>query len=264
MNLTDYHNHTYLCGHATGSIDEYIESALKKGIKEICFTDHAPLPQHLRENESMKEEESEFYINEIEKRKILFKDRIEIKTGFEVEFPLLPSFNQAYFTDPRIDCMIGSCHFLDSWPFDHPDYTDEFEKRDIDQVYTSYFKIIETLAESRLFDIIGHFDLIKKFGHRPKKKFNSVVEKIAKKISESDTAVEINTSGLLKPVKETYPSDEIIKIMFEHNVPVTIGSDSHAPDKVGYMIDAAIVKLKKVGYRKISGFKSRKRYDILI
>ena len=111
---------------------------------------------------------------------------------------------------------------------------------------------------------MGHFDLIKKFGHRAESDMTPIIRRIAKKMSAHGIAVEINTSGLYKPVKEIYPSDEIIKILFEENVPVTLGSDSHSPDDVCRGYEPAISKIKNAGYRKISGFTGRVRHEISV
>ena len=264
MNLADYHIHTYLCGHATGKPEDYINSAIKLDLAEIGFSDHAPLPPGLREGITMTPEQTEDYISLIENLRIKFKDKISIKTGFEIDFPLHESLDLKYLTDERLDFLIGSCHFIDGWAFDHPDNIAEFNKKNIDDVYGRYYKIIEDLALSRHFNIIGHFDLVKKFGHRAVKDFSPVIERLCGIISGSGTAVEINTAGKRKPVGEIYPSDDIIDILFRANVPVTLGSDSHNPDEAGYHFDAAVKKLKKAGYRKISGFSKRKRYDITL
>ena len=39
----DLHNHTILCNHAEGSVDEYVERAIELGIDEYGFSDHAPM-----------------------------------------------------------------------------------------------------------------------------------------------------------------------------------------------------------------------------
>lgn len=264
MGLINYHNHTYHCSHAAGTIEEYIEKAIKCNIDEIGFADHAPLPAGLREGISMHPDETEIYINEIIDLKKKYADRISIKLGFEVDYPLHDTFNKKYFNDSRIDFLIGSCHFINSWPFDHPDHIDGFKNKNIDEIYTNYYKLIESLVESKLFDIVGHFDLVKKFGHRATKNFKPTIEKISSKLAAYNIVVEINTSGLLKPVSEIYPSFEIIKIFYEKNVPVTISSDAHSHELVDYMLETTIKKLKKIGYRKISGFNKRQRYEISI
>ena len=191
-----------------------------------------------------------------------------IRIGFEVDFPLCDAFDLKYLKDERIDFIIGACHFIskydivNEWAFDNPQFIAEFDKHDIDDLYNLYYSIIYEAVISRNFDIIAHFDLIKKFGHRPKKDLKPTIQKIAQAMSKYDIAAEVNTSGLLKPVKEMYPSEDIISIFFENNVPITLGSDSHVPDAVGYAFDRAVQIIKKIGYTKISGFSKRKRYDV--
>jgi histidinol-phosphatase (PHP family) len=264
MAPVNYHVHTYLCDHATGSIDDYINAAIERGLKEIGFSDHAPVLLKFRKGISMEPEEVDFYLDEISTRQERYQNDIKIRLGFEVDFPLMETFNTDLFSDSRIDFFIGSCHFMHEWPFDHADYIHEFERRDLDEVYRSYYSIIESMADSGLFDIIGHFDIVKKFGHRAKSDFSPIIERIARKLSQKGTTVEINTSGMMKPVGEMYPSDDIIEILYRNNVPVTIGADTHSPEHIDFMLDDALDKLRGAGYRKISGFKKRKRYDLPI
>lgn len=262
--MVDYHTHTNRCGHASGTVEEYIESALSKNIREIGFSDHAPLPESICDGYTMPASEVEQYIASIEECRERYEDRIAVRLGFEVDFPLQGSFDRKYFTDPRVDYLIGSCHFIDGWPFDHPDFTGGYRDRDIDDIYASYYSVIESMAGSKLFDFIGHFEIIKKFGYRSKRDFSPTVEKIARIMAANDLAAEINTAGMLHPVREMYPSDRIIQIFFNCNVPITIGSDAHGPEQVGNLFPEAIGKITRAGYRKISGFSKRKRFDITL
>ncbi len=265
MDLVDYHTHTELCGHAKGSVDNYIQEAIEKDLKEIGFSDHAPLPENLRKGITMLPEETELYIKLIEEKKQQYKDRIKIKIGFEIDFPLMDSLDRKYLHDPRLDYLIGSCHFLGDWAFDHPDNIAEFNNRDIDQTYRDYYKIIYDMIQSGFFNIIGHFDLMKKFGHRPAADLTRTIENLASGIAKNvNMAAELNTAGMRKPVGEMYPSDEIINVFFRMNTPVTLGSDSHLPEEVGYLFDEAIEKIKRAGYRKICGFSKKQRYDIVL
>jgi histidinol-phosphatase (PHP family) len=262
--MIDYHNHTSLCGHASGEIFEYIESAVKKGMLDIGFSDHAPMPEDLRQGISMAPEETELYMSSIIKAADLYSGKINVRLGFEVDFPLFDTFDRRLFSDERVDYIMGSCHFIDSWAFDYPEYVKGFDERDIDSIYLDYYSIIESMAESAFFDIIGHFDLVKKFGHRPRTSMESVVRRIVSKLAAAGTAVEINSAGLRKPVKEIYPSADIVEILFQENVPVTPGSDSHSPEEVGAGYAEVFELIKKAGYKKVSGFEKRKRYDINI
>jgi histidinol-phosphatase (PHP family) len=264
-NFADYHTHTELCGHASGTTDEYILEAVKKNLNEIGFSDHAPLPEGLREGITMLPGETEQYIELIENKKVEYRDKIEVKCGFEIDFPLTSALDRKYLTDARLDYLIGSCHFLGQWAFDHPDNIEEFDKRDIDNIYNEYYKIILDLVQSGYFNIIGHFDLVKKFGHRAKTDFTKIVENLARAIAkQKNLAFELNTAGLRKPVGEIYPSKAIIEIFYKFNVPVTFGSDAHKPEEVAYMFNEAVDMLKAAGYRKISGFSRKQMYDINI
>jgi histidinol-phosphatase (PHP family) len=262
--MVDYHTHTNRCGHAYGTVEEYIESALLKNIREIGFSDHTPLPESIRYGYTMSASEVEPYIGTIEEYRARYKDMISVRLGFEVDFPIQDSFDSKYFSDMRIDYLIGSCHFIDGWPFDHPDFIDGYRDRNIDDIYARYFSVMESLAGSGLFDIVGHFDIVKKFGYRSNQDISPIVEKIARIMAANNLAAEINTAGMIHTVREMYPSDDILQVFFNCNVPITIGSDAHKPEQVGYQFPEAIEKITRAGYRKISGFSKRKRYDITL
>jgi histidinol-phosphatase (PHP family) len=255
--FVDFHSHTYLCGHASGTPDEYIQSAIRNGIKIYGFSDHAPLPEHLRDQVTMSPDQTEMYISMIDQKKQEYKDRISIRIGFEVDFPIWDSFDKKYFNDPRLDYLIGSCHLLGEWPVDHSAVMDQYEIRGVDNVYAEYFENLLGCASSGLFNIIGHFDLPKKFGYRPKRDFSAKIREIARAAKSTNTAVELNSSGLRKLVKEIYPSESIVKILFEENTAVTLGSDSHLPGDVGADFDKSVAVLRKVGYKKIASFEKR-------
>ena len=91
---------------------------------------------------------------------------------------------------------------------------------------------------------------------------NARITSVAKAAAASNTAIEINTSGLRKPVGEMYPSEKIVRILFEQNVPITLGSDAHAPGEVGADMDKAAALLLKTGYTRIVAFKNRKHHII--
>ena len=260
--MVDYHVHTSLCGHARGGMDEYLAAAARAGVIEMGFADHAPLPQHLRQGLSMTPDEAEDYLTAAEELRERYAERIIVRIGFEVDFPLFDSFDRKYLADPRVDFLVGSCHFIDGWAFDHPDYADEWCNRNVDEVYSRYFSLIHDMAQSGLFNVVGHFDLAKKFGHRPKKDFTTAVAAIAHILGASGTAVEINTAGLTHQAGEQYPSERILRILFDHNVPITIGSDAHDPSGVGRFFPEAADLARRVGYHAVSGFSQRRRYDI--
>jgi histidinol-phosphatase (PHP family) len=67
-------------------------------------------------------------------------------------------------------------------------------------------------------------------------------------IAEAGMGIEINTSGLNKPVGEIYPSSLIVSMAFERDIPICFGSDSHRPEDVGCGFDLALELARKNGY----------------
>jgi histidinol-phosphatase (PHP family) len=116
------------------------------------------------------------------------------------------------------------------------------------------------MVESGRFDIIGHFDLPKKFGYYPSsmEKIGKMVKNIFKVAAKNKMAIEINTAGLRKPVKEMYPSLEILKMANEAGVLLTLGSDSHSPNEIAANFAEAVQLAKSAGYDKICSFNQRK------
>ena len=105
---------------------------------------------------------------------------------------------------------------------------------------------------------MGHVDLVKKFGHRASEDMTDEVKETAKVFKECGVAVEINTAGLRKQCKETYPTLDHLKIYCKAGIPLTLGSDAHQPEHVGMDFDKAAELAKKAGYKEYSVFKKRK------
>ncbi|MCK5595072.1 histidinol-phosphatase HisJ family protein [bacterium] len=262
--LIDYHIHTKMCGHAEGEMEEYVREAVRKGLGEIGFNDHFPI-LHIEDTElalrlAMSIDEFPMYVKQVKKLQKEFKKHISIKLGCEIDYlpgnmvGIMNIINKYDF-----DYLYGSVHFLDDWMIDHPDHESRFKNKDLDKVYKDYFKLVREAAESKLFDCISHIDVIKKFGYKPDSDLTDIYEQTAKALERADMCIEVNTSGLYKPVGEIYPEEKFLKICYEHNVPVTLGSDSHKPEHVGRDFDKAVSLIKKIGYRKIVRFNKRQR-----
>jgi len=256
--LVDYHIHTPLCGHAEGEPREYVETALKMGLDEIGFSDHLILHMDKREY-SMPLHQFPNYIRLIGEVKREFQG-YPIKIGVEVDYaPGYLEMIQEVLKDHPIDYVIGSVHCLGEWVFDDPRYVAEYKRRDIDEVYEEYFKLFKEAVSSALFDIMAHPDLVKKFGYRPVRDIHSLLEDVTDLLAKVGICVEVNTSGLRKPVGEIYPSEEFLRLCYRRGVPITLGSDAHKPQDVGRDFDKALKLIKNVGYEEIAIFSKRRR-----
>jgi len=254
--LIDLHNHTPLCKHAEGEPEEYIQKALQKGIEIYGFADHAPMD--FDQKYRMKFEEMEKYEQKIISLSQKY-DNIKILLGYEVDFT---PFVDKKVLERDVDYFIGSVHFLDNWGFDNPEFIKEWSSRDVEDVYKEYFSLIEKMADSKMFDIVGHIDLIKVFGHKPETPIKDIIYKALKAVKKAGMAVELNTAGIRKPVKELYPGDEILEMVLNENIDITFSSDAHSPEQVGFMLKETVEKAKKLGFDKAVYFEKRQKIKV--
>lgn len=253
--IVDMHNHTPLCKHATGTPLEYAKKAYENGTKFYGFSDHAPMD--FDEKYRMSLDEMKIYKNMIMQTRELFKGKMEILYGYEVDF--LQGYIKDEILQEKCDYLIGSVHFIDKWGFDNPEFIGEYKNRNIDEIYKDYFYAIKELAKSNLFDILGHIDLIKVFNFKPKTDIRILAKEAILEIKRSNLVVELNSAGYRKPVGELYPSDEILELLAEHNIPITLSSDAHAVEQVGLNGDKTIKKALEFGYDRVAIFRQRER-----
>ena len=130
----DLHNHTILCNHASGTTKEYIQKAIEKKIKYFGFSDHAPMnfDTKYRMNFSKMSE----YEKEILHAKDLYKDKINILLGYEVDF--LKGYIDKSVLKANVDYLIGSVHFINKWSFDNPEFIGEYKNKDIDKKQNTF------------------------------------------------------------------------------------------------------------------------------
>lgn len=251
----DLHNHTILCHHASGSIEEYVKKAIEEKIEYFGFSDHAPMnfdPKYRMSFEQM----SEYEKSVLHVKKKYEKD-LHVLLSYEVDF--LEGYIDQRVLDAKVDYLIGSVHFINKWGFDNPEFIGEYKNRDINTIWQEYFEAIENLAKSRLFDIVGHIDLIKVFNFLPTKDIKTLANKAIKEIKKSDMVVEINTAGYRKPVNEAYPSSELMELLAHHNIPITFSSDAHAPEQIGFKKEEAHQLAKSYGYTQCATFINKER-----
>lgn len=128
----DLHNHTPLCNHANGSMEEFVQKAIELNIDVYGFSDHAPMPfdPKYRMDLSQKDE----YEKSIDFLKEKYKNKIEILKAYEVDFMQNSSLMLDEVLSSKVDYLIGSVHFIQEpnselWGFDNPEFIGKYKEK---------------------------------------------------------------------------------------------------------------------------------------
>jgi len=257
----DYHLHTPLCRHATGSPVDYARHALALGLPEIGFSDHSPMPAYF-DDWRMLDEELPHYFTQVEAARAACP-ALSIRLGLEVDWleggqPWIETLTQR----APWDYLIGSVHYLGDWNFDNPAETARFSSYGVEEAWDRYWFLFGQAARSGYFDIMAHPDLVKKFKHRPPGDLRRYYEPAIQACLDANTAIEINTAGLFKPVAEMYPAPEFLSLAAAAGLPLTINSDAHAPEEVGRAFPAALQLAQDTGFSHLARFHQRHRTSV--
>lgn len=260
--IVDYHMHTPLCKHAVGEPEAYARRAVELGIEEIGFSDHSPMPVTYDPDWRMSSGEYPTYIDMVRRCQKAFP-QLSIKLGLEADYhPGTEGFVKGVIAAHPFDYVIGSVHYLGDWAFDNPDHSGRFDREDLHRIYAQYYDLIVKLADTRMYDILGHPDVIKKFGHRPAQDYEPLERRALEAVAKAGMALDVNTSGLGRPAKEIYPSLRILKAARSMGIDITFGSDAHDPKRVGDCFSDAVAAAKAAGYTQFRRYTQR-RYEMV-
>jgi histidinol-phosphatase (PHP family) len=259
----DFHTHHDRCGHARGSVRDYIEAAINKDLDIIGISDHSPYfasdDDQPYPHITMARSTFPEYVAEILQLKKEYKDKIEVLLGVESDFfPEHVDIYRSYYEKYPFDYIIGSVHHVDEISIFHKDRWEGLSQQEKMRTKENYYKLIEGSARSRMFQILGHIDAMK--GVYPS--FSSIqtaaIDQTLKVISEYDIAIEVNTSGKTKDCGGWYPADDILERALHYGAKITFGSDAHDPERVGDDFELVKQRLKEIGFKDWVFFREKK------
>lgn len=262
--LIDYHTHHERCGHAVGKLREYVEQAISIGVDELGMSDHMPIihmpKERILPGLAMELAELEKYVTEALDLQKEYKQDIKLRVGLEADY--IAGYEEEIeriLSSYPFDYILGSVHFLGEWDLSDSRDMTGWKKRPLIDIYRNYFLAIQCAARSDLFDIIGHFDVIKKFGHRPKEDISKLIGETLIVIKKQNTTIELNASGARAVAKEIYPAPMIIEQAINLGIPFTVGSDAHNPKNVHLGLVEGRELLKDLGLKELATFEKRNR-----
>jgi len=254
--------HTPLCRHASGEPVEYAARAVAVGLDEIGFSDHSPMRQDDFDNWRMRFDQLGEYVEKVRRAQKDFP-KLTIRLSLEVDYlPGQEEWIRELAARHPWDYLIGSVHYVsDSWAVDNPEMISKWKTRDPYEVWAAYFDRLTRAADSGLFEIIAHADLPKKFNIYPKEDCTPLFQSFLETARKKDVAIELNTAGLRKDCREIYPSPAFLQLAAQQKIPITFGSDAHAPAEVGSAFTEALALARSVGYTHSCRFQQRRRTE---
>ncbi|MCL2437298.1 MAG: histidinol-phosphatase HisJ family protein, partial [Clostridiales bacterium] len=253
------HTHSSFSYDSSTKVDEMIEAAIKKGIKEIAITDHydpdypdPAFPFDLTFPE---------YHQKLLDVSDAYRGQIKVVKGIEIGIQhgeTLIKCENAANAFPY-DFILGSFHSA----YNQDLYSQYFKDRSAEKgVYDFYLYVADCLTAYKNFDVLGHFNVIDRYvdkipAYHP---YMEIIEEILKDLIYHGKGLELNTSSFrYKMEGRTKPSKEILELYKTLGGEIiTIGSDAHQTQHLGYRYDAAIEILKSYGFKYISTFENRK------
>jgi len=222
----NYHTHTSRCGHATGTAEEYVITAIENGIKHMGFSDHLPLrfsdgtESHYRVPAC----EAEDYCKEILSLSAKYKDKIDLKVGFESEYyPEL--FDEMLENAVRwgAEYLILGQHYTFPENEGARHTVKESDSREELAAYTD--SVIAAMREN-VFSYIAHPDVFNFTGDADF--YRGEARRLCAAAREMNVPLEINFLGIRG--ERHYPREDFWKVAGEEKAPVTFGFDAHEPE----------------------------------
>jgi len=251
----DGHVHTSLCHHARGEMEEYILSAISRGLRKLIFLEHLEVGINYFESTWLTAEDFDFYHKEGKRLQQKYQGRIEVGLGVEVGYN--PSFPEeilqrlALHTWDRIGI---SYHFLET-DSGHLNMVsrkqvniDRLDQVGVNEVICRYYRNLQQAVNNLPGQVLCHIDAVLRH-HQDvicTPEHSALIDELLDAVAKKGMALEVNTSGYGKR-DAPYPSVEILKRAAKRNIPLVAGSDAHRPEDVGRYFDRLPELMRKLG-----------------
>ncbi|HEX4719025.1 MAG TPA: histidinol-phosphatase HisJ family protein [Thermoleophilaceae bacterium] len=268
--LTDYHVHlrpderenTPERFFTRANAERYREAAAEHGIDELGVAEHV-----YRFSQALDVWEHPFWrtyaVDDLDGYCAFVREDTDLKLGIEADYIPGREDRMANLLDARDwDFVVGSIHFVGDQSLDTEEFSIWTETASAERIWQRYFEMLGQAAQSGLFDILAHPDLVKVWGEdRPipdgdlRRFYYPAMEVIA----DCDVAIEVSTAGFRKPVQQIYPAPEFLEMAIDAGKPLALSSDAHVPEQLGHEYERALELLDSVGVKEIAVFENRTR-----
>lgn len=261
IKIIDLHTHTDNSPDGNHPCTYMAQKAEENGICCVAFTDHCEVDAFYKEEYDRRVLQSFF---EISKTKVAFKNRLQILRGIELGQPhYLPDLAQKIITSQNYDVVIGSIHNLRGRLDFH--HMQSFEDAPVEDMINEYFDEIIQMLEWGNFDILAHITYPFRYIYNicgyieDINKYSKKVDELLKLCAEKDKALEINMGGLNYPINKPSPDIDTVKRYKQLGGRlVSVGSDSHYAERIGFGIERAYQIAREAGFDFVAMYNERK------
>ncbi len=254
----DYHTHTSFSDDSQSPMNLMLDAGIKNGLAEMAVTDH--YDPGYPDPEFPFEPDFEKYHQSLEEKQAEYRGKIKLIRGIEIgiqhdQLDRCRHAAQAY----DYDYIIGSFHCACAEPLYNGHF---FDGKSARQVYEEYYTYVyKNLKKFDDFCNLGHMNIIDRYAPEiaPFEVYGDLIEAILKHLIETGHGIELNTSSFRYDMKETCPSETILKLYRSLGGEIiTTGSDAHVPEHVAYNFKFAYEYLKSLGFQYIATFEQKK------
>lgn len=263
MIKADFHVHSEFSSDSKAGLSSIIERAIELDMDTICITDHHDMDYQKTVNNPLSFQlDVDRYIMAMEEIKKKYCSKIDILTGVELGLmSYLKDEIHKLVEEYKFDFIIGSSHLVKG---KDPYFKSFYEGRTEQQAYAEYFEsILENVKSINDYNVYGHLDYVVRYGPNKNKYFKvsdyeDTLEEALKVIIQNGKGIEINTAGLRKGLGYVHPHKDILKLYKSLGGEiVTVGSDAHIPEDIGYGFKDAACLLQEVGFEYYTVFKNQ-------
>lgn len=253
---TNFHTHTRRCGHAGGSEEDYVKSALANGLCVLGFSDHGPYPD-ADLGMRMPFGELREYLEAVDDVAQKYRGRITVRKGLEIEY--LPEYRGYYeelLTRWGVEYLLMGEHFYVSLEGELVNiYNGAFST----EQFPAYARTIAEGMRTGLFKAVAHPDLYMLNPFAWDDNCKRAADLIIDTAAATGTILEYNANGFRRGLK-TYPDGE--RYPYPHStfwemaarapVRVIVGSDCHDPSSLwDASVELAYENLRNLGIRPV-------------
>lgn len=266
--MMNYHFHDDASSDGTGPLGRHCRAAAREGLRHLCVTNHVEVMDEDGAWSVDVDEAAARFGAELEAAEAA-RDRwpeLELRVGAEFEYrPEWTDRLDALAGRVPFDFVLGSVHVVDGLNVSGGEEPAAyFAGRSRAEAYGRYFETVAEMVAWGGFDVVGHFDLVARYGHRhhgryEPAEFEGTIRPILEAMAAAGIGIEVNASGVVQAPGEPYPRREVLAWAREAGVPfLTVGTDGHAPDQLARGLPRAAAVARRAGWRRVTTFRGRR------